>query len=313
VPFDPYYTRLFDQLAGVDLERLHEPRIADDVLRIVEASQPRWTMPDVVVADRSIPGPGGAIHVRVYRPPTSVRSVLLWAHGGGFTGGGLDIRESAMVCAELAARADCAAIGVGYRLAVGGVRYPAPLDDVHAAWRWALGEWPDLPAVIGGASAGAALAMATAGRDRMAGVGTAGAMLLAYPLVHAQPPPATGYWAEAIADLPAPARLPAGYIAGIVRDYVGEGVVPQEAFPGAGRLEALPPTAIVVPEYDGLRAAAALLEEQLLAAGVPVRSFIARGALHGHLNLSPSLTGVEASLEFMADVVRAPQRLGGRP
>ena len=215
----------------------------------------------------------GPVPVRVYLPPEPVRSVLLWAHGGGFTGGNLDIRESAMVCAELADRAQCAAVAVNYRLAVGGVRYPAPLDDVHAAWRWVLEQWRDLPAIIGGASAGAALAMATAGRDRDAGAPSAGAMLLAYPLVHADPPPAAGYWADAIRELPAPARLPADYIAGIVRDYVGEGSdVPAEAFPGASRMEGLPATAIVIPEYDGLRSAAHLLEGQLRAAGVPVRS-----------------------------------------
>ena len=88
-------------------------------------------------------------------------------HGGGFVIGTVDDTESVIPGYELAARAGAVVVSVGYRLAVDGVRYPAPLDDAMAAWRW-LGEHAPArrrPArlFIGGASVGANLATAVAG------------------------------------------------------------------------------------------------------------------------------------------------------
>ena len=105
--------------------------------------------------------------VRVYRPPGAAsREVpgLLWMHGGAFVAGDLDMPEAHVVSAELASRG-AIVVSVDYRLATATVRYPVPLDDVHAAWGWFADVTDDLGTdprqlAIGGASAGANLAAA---------------------------------------------------------------------------------------------------------------------------------------------------------
>ena len=91
----------------------------------------------VTVASLEIPGPHGPVPVRTYRPAGAAGATLLWVHGGGFRHGDLDMPEAHLVSAELASRAGAYVVSVGYRLAVDGVRYPVPLDDVFAAWGWA--------------------------------------------------------------------------------------------------------------------------------------------------------------------------------
>jgi acetyl esterase/lipase len=71
--------------------------------------------------------------------------------------------ESDMVARELSHRAGAVVFAVDYRLAVEGVTYPVPHDDVVAAWRWAVDEAQRLGVeprriALGGASAGGNLA-----------------------------------------------------------------------------------------------------------------------------------------------------------
>jgi acetyl esterase len=87
---------------------------------------------------------------------------LVWAHGGGFVAGDLDLPEADWVAGAFAA-GGVVVVSIDYRLAVEPAgRYPAGSDDVLAAWRWTAAHAADLgidPArlVIGGASAGANL------------------------------------------------------------------------------------------------------------------------------------------------------------
>lgn len=87
---------------------------------------------------------------------------LVWAHGGGFVAGDLDMPEADWVAGSLAARG-VTVVSIDYRLAVDAAgRYPAGSDDVLAAWSWTLEHAEELgidPSrlAIGGASAGANL------------------------------------------------------------------------------------------------------------------------------------------------------------
>jgi len=253
----------------------------------------------MVTGEIDIVGPHGRIPLLTYRPAGPVTSALLWAHGGGFRHGSASMPEGHWVSAELAARAGAYVVSVDYRLAVGGVRYPVPLDDVHAAWEWLVSA-ADLPEkrAIGGASAGAALALATALRT---GVRPA-EILLAYPFTHFPNPAAdAGPAAELAAELPPVAHFTAAGIEDMVRNYVGRiSDLPPDALPGAARLAGLPPVRIVLSEYDYLRTSGELLARQLGEAGVEVSVFLARGAPHGHLNQPADLPGTTGSLDFFA-------------
>ncbi|HEU5128132.1 MAG TPA: alpha/beta hydrolase [Glycomyces sp.] len=304
MPVHEYFTAMFRGAAearaagGAAAER----RFLDRYRRLGEG----WDAAGVAIEDLAVPGPHGEVPVRAYRPEGGLAGAILWCHGGGFLHGGLDMPEAHLVALELARRASAFVVSVDYRLADGTVRYPVPIDDVHAAWSW-LGGRPEAgtgPAALGGASAGAALALATAMRARDAGPRPADALLLAYPFAHFPNPPLDTALYEAMAGLPS--RLDTATLEHAVRNYVGRiSDLPPDALPGAGRLDGLPPTRIVVSQYDDLRPSAELLERQLAEAGVPVASYLALGMVHGHLDHPPRLPAAEESIAFMAAGLRA--------
>ncbi len=102
--------------------------------------------------------------------------------------GDLDMPEADVVGREVAHRAGAVVVSVDYRLCHGGVHFPVPHDDVHAAFVWAATEADLLPNgarwAIGGASAGGNLAAGVAQRLRDDGAPVADALVLAYPVLH---------------------------------------------------------------------------------------------------------------------------------
>ena len=106
-------------------------------------------------------------------------------------------------------------------------------------------------------------------------------------------------------ELPAMLRFTTDGIEDMVRTYVGRlSDLPPDALPGAAPLAGLPRTAILLAEYDDLRASGDLLARQLAEVDVRVRTYRAAGMLHGHLNRSASLKEVDRSLDFFADSLR---------
>ncbi|SDC97419.1 alpha/beta hydrolase [Glycomyces harbinensis] len=303
MPVDEYFTEMFRGMAAAraaarpdeDPEALVEAYLQD-----YRADTERWDTTGVAVEDTLIEGPHGPVPIRVYRPE-SPTGALLWAHGGGFRHGDIDMPEGHIVSIELARRAAVTVASVDYRLADGEVRYPVPIDDVHAAWTWLCSQ--DLPeggpVAIGGASAGAALALSASLRARDSGPRLPDALLLAYPFAH-YPNPALSP-ALSVEMAPLPFRFEPEGVEEMVRNYVGRiSDVPADALPGAARLDGLPRTLILAAEYDDLRASAELLERQLREAGVPVEAYLALGMTHGHLNHSPNVPEVGRSLDFFA-------------
>ncbi|NQX29221.1 alpha/beta hydrolase fold domain-containing protein [Microbacteriaceae bacterium VKM Ac-2854] len=262
-----------------------------------------WNEPHGIdIADLAIPGPHGLIPLRRYVPRTATTTALLWVHGGGFGAGGLDWPESHVVSAELAARANTVVVAVDYRLARPGQRYPIPLDDVVAAWQWLAVEYPDARLALGGASAGAALALASARRtpERVR------TLLLAYPFAHFPVPALDDATAAEMRELPARLRFTPADIEAMVANYVGRlHTVPELALPGAAPIPAAhPETYALNAEYDDLRPSGELLVRQLKDAGAPVHERLEPGVLHGHLNRHPGAPGVDASLDWFAAALR---------
>ena len=70
------------------------------------------------VVDRTIPGPGGAIPLRLYAPAGDAdnRPLVMIYHGGGFVFGGIDGYYD-HVCRVVCADTGCCVISVAYRLA----------------------------------------------------------------------------------------------------------------------------------------------------------------------------------------------------
>lgn len=135
--------------------------------------------------DRNIPGPGGAIPLRIYTPRLTGESlpVLVWLHGGGHVVGSLDSYDA--LSRQLALRADCIVVSVAYRLAPEH-KFPAGVEDSFVALSWvachaeSLGGDPERIA-IGGDSAGGNLAAVCAILSREVGFPRIRFQLLVYP------------------------------------------------------------------------------------------------------------------------------------
>ncbi len=244
---------------------------------------------DLLIDNIRIPGPHGPVPVRTYTPPEPNGTALLWIHGGGFVKGDLDMPEADTVARGLAA-AGITVASVDYRLAVEGVRFPVPGDDVDAAWRWAsAGAALGVPAErwhLGGASAGANLAAAETQRARDTGLPAPASTVLIYPVLHDVLPTPSPSLARLLARLPDEARFTTERCRELNLNYVGDAALLQHpyAFPAHGRLAGLSPTLIVNAEIDDLRPSGEDFAALLARAGVDVAVLREPATWHGYLN-----------------------------
>jgi acetyl esterase len=123
------------------------------------------------VTDRTVPGPGIEIPVRVYEPDgQGPHPVVVYFHGGGFVLGTLDSRDP--ICRTLASETEAVVVSVAYRLAPEHP-FPAAVEDAYAATEWVADHPGEFDAdsdrlAVAGDSAGGNLAAAVslAARDR---------------------------------------------------------------------------------------------------------------------------------------------------
>jgi acetyl esterase len=267
--------------------------------------------PAMRVDSVAVDGPHGPIPVRVYTPDTgSDRPGLVWMHGGAFMMGDLDMPEADRTAREVAARAGAVVVSVDYRLAVGGVHYPVPLDDVVAVVRWVRDHPAELgldPAriAVGGASAGGNLATGAVLRLRDEEGWQPAALVPVYGVFHPVLPEVPSHVDALMAEVPGLLRFTREQTAGITTNYLGG---PPEsadgyAMPALADLSGLCPTYLVDAEYDDLRASAEPFHALLVAAGVPVRRHLTPGVLHGFLNLPAEIEPIGEVFQLIANVV----------
>ena len=248
--------------------------------RFVPAAEPA---PVAEVRDETIPGPGGDIPVRIYRPDGEGLPVLVYAHGGGFVFCDLDSHDE--LCRDIANRVAAVVVSVAYRLAPEH-RWPAAVDDFYAATRWAAHNTASLGGdpgriVVGGDSAGGNLAAVTALMARDRGGPALAAQLLLYPVLAAD------------FDTESYRRFGRGYynpkpaMQWYWDQYVPSGA--DRAHPHAAPLNAdlhgLPPAVVVIAGHDPLRDEALAYAAALQDAGVPVARAQFDGAVHGFMTM----------------------------
>ncbi|MEI4271223.1 alpha/beta hydrolase [Klenkia sp. LSe6-5] len=268
--------------------------------------------PEVHVGPAAAPGPHGDVQVRVYSPDDGAESRpgFVWMHGGAFRMGDLDMPEADRVAREVCARAGAVVVSVDYRLAVDGVTYPVPHDDVVAAVRWVRDQAAVLgidPAriTVGGASAGGNLAAGAALRLRDDDGWQPRGLVLAYTTTHAVLPPLSAELSALMAEVPAMLRFPPEARVSITRNYLGgpESRADGYAMPSGAVLTGLCPVLALTAEYDDLRASAEHFTAALALAGVDVRQVLVPGMLHGFLNLHAGIGPVDRALDLVAEVV----------
>jgi acetyl esterase/lipase len=287
-----------------------------------ESWEPTVGPPSVPARGATAPGPHGPVPVRIYQPGGDgggARPCLVWAHGGGFVGGDLDMREADWTAREVCARAGAVVVSVDYRLAVGGVCFPVPHDDVVAAVAWVRDSAAELgidPAriTIGGGSAGANLATGAALELRDRDGWLPAALLPVYGVFHPVVPTASASLARSMAELP-PLLRGAVDDHTLTLNFLGGPLSPTGyAMPALAVLDGLCPVVLVHAEYDNLRSSGQAFAAALALAGVDVRQVVVPGVLHGFLNQPAELAPVGRCLDLMAEAVaRLPDRVGRLP
>jgi acetyl esterase/lipase len=258
--------------------------------------------------------------VRVYPPTTPPGMIangagLVWAHGGGFAGGDLDMPEADWVSRQLAARG-VTVVSVDYALAplpvawaealgvpaAEGSHYPAASDDVVAAFRWAHeSEIAPGPWALGGASAGANLAAGATLRLLADGGLVPSLVVLAYPTLLAVQPEPDAALRAALDSAPEADTFGPDAVLSMYENYLGGPVdgAPLPAIPGlatARDLAHFPPALMINGDTDELRVSGEHFARTLVEAGRDVVVVTEPGTQHGHLN-RPDEPAASASVE----------------
>lgn len=231
------------------------------------------------VDDLKIPGGDGQpMAIRVYQPEEpGPRPTVVWAHGGSFVRGTLDMFDAGRRAFVKASR--CIVVAVDQRLSP-EAQFPSPLEDVYAALQWVVSNATRLggdPARIGvaGESSGGNLAAAVALMARDRGKPTLAFQLLLEPLTDA------GCETPSMHELGKDYLLTRRQLQWAYGQYAPR-VAPETPYlsPLRGDLHGLPPAIIVTLEYDPARDDGELFGDRLAASNVRVLRARIPGMLH---------------------------------
>jgi acetyl esterase len=263
--------------------------------------------PDLSVSAEalSIDGPRGPIPLRAYRPAeqNAAAPVLVFAHfGGGVVG---DLETCDVLCRILARIARCPVVSVDYRLAPEHP-FPAGLDDVLAAFRWARDNAPRFgapagQAAIGGDSMGGNLAAVIPQDLKRAGEPQPALQLLIYPAVDITTEvPLTKGDAGAYPLSPA-------LIDWFTTNYLGPDGTRSDlrASPMlAEDLTGLAPAIMITAGFDPVLGQGEAYVERLREAGVPVMYRCFDSLVHGFSACTGVIPAVDVACREIAGMVR---------
>lgn len=299
MPVDPQLQLVLDMINAQPAETWTKER-APDFRQVFDSlvTQLGEGPAHVSAEDRTVPGPGGDIPIRVYRPegPDGVGEgpdrpgICVYYHGGGFVIGSIATHDRD--CRMLADQGRCIVVSVDYRLAPEHP-FPAAPDDCYAALEWVAANASDLggdPArlAVAGDSAGGNLAAVTALRARDRSGPDLAFQLLVYPVVDLTP---------SLEDpkYPSMTENAEGYFLTLAdMAFFADCYVPDEAVrpdPSASpllanTLEGLPPALVLTCEFDPLRDQGEAYAKALADAGVAVTLNRYDGAIHGVMGMA---------------------------
>jgi cation diffusion facilitator CzcD-associated flavoprotein CzcO/acetyl esterase/lipase len=312
----PDVAMVLDVMAAMGLPPLETLSVDDARAFMAVTASVRPPSPEVgEVTDGVIPGPGGDLPYRLYRPEASAqgpRPLVVYFHGGGWVLGDLDSDDP--LCRDLCARSGAIIVSVNYRHAP-EARFPAAADDAFAAVQWAdanaieLGGIPGQLAVAGW-SAGANIAAVACQRARDHGGPRISGQLLIHPVVDSEMT-RSSYTENGDGYILTTALMHWFW------DYYASPADRGDprAAPLRGNLDGLPPACVVAADFDPLRDEGVAYARALEAAGVPVRLIRARGHTHTSVTMvGVVISGAPVRAE-MAEALRDffPARVAGLP
>ena len=315
IPADvhPQVAAFLKRVAAANLKPITELSPPDARAQMEAGVRARNIPPPIIgsATDRTIPGPGGSIPVRIYRPLESegkALPVLVYYHGGGHVIGSLDTHD--LVARGLCQGAECAVVSVDYRMGPED-RFPAAVEDAWAAVAWVAEHGAEIGVdgtriAVGGDSAGGNLATVVVLMARAAGAPKLCFQLPTYPLVDYRCA-AAGYGSYT--------RYAKGYglLEAETMQWFHDQYLRNDADANDWRaspilakdLSGLPPALVMAAECDVLRDEGRLYADRLIAAGVPVEYVLYEGMIHAFAPLQTILDGADKAAAKAAGALAA--------
>jgi acetyl esterase len=308
MPVHPQAQGFLDQMEGqpnAHQMSLEDARAMMDGFNALAGSPPEVASVD----DRDIPGPGGALRIRVYRPAGTAESdhdlpATVYYHAGGFVMGSLDSHDT--MCRKLANGAGCVVVAVDYRRSPEH-KFPAPVDDAFAALQWVASHGTELRAdpsrlAVAGDSVGGGLATIVSILARDAGGPPIRLQVMVYPDVDWQF--ASPSWTE----------FAHGYFVTIdvarwLRELYFECEEDWSDFRASPLrcpdLSGLPPALLLYPEYNVARSDMEEYGRRLEAAGVPTKVSMYDGMLMGWWCMGSFIDAANDAIDEVTDALRS--------
>jgi acetyl esterase len=307
VPLDSRVKRFLDLLAAGNPPDARSATVAERRAGLAALMKLGATHESIGAAeDRTLPGPGGALPVRLYSPANAheVLPALVYFHGGGLVAGNIATHDS--IARALSAYGAARVISVEYRLAPEHP-FPAALHDAMAVVRHVslhAAEFAVDSSRIGicGDSAGATLAAATCQAATRTGSPRLALQLLLCPILdYSRATPsrrdlASGFLVDqATLDHDLIHYLPAG------TDPADPRVSPLRADDVAG----MPRTLIHTAEFDPLRDEGRIYFERLTQARNEVSYTCHPGMIHLFYGLGAVIPYARTAFEQIGREIRA--------
>ncbi len=295
-PIDPDIQRLLAIVHDVTQPRVTSmtPAEARDWTRSMRRP-PRRPIDIALVVDRTIPGPGGPLPIRVYHPaPTESRPVVIHLHGGGWVIG--SVAEWDPIARRLARDLDAVVVSVEYRLAPEHP-FPAAVDDAITATRWIATHASDLGGdatrvVVGGDSAGANLAAAATITLRDTDGPPLAGQYLVYPVTDAD------FTRDSMIEH-ARGKLLETVDMGWFWDHYCPSLDERRDWRASplrvADARGLPPAVVALAGHDPLFDEGRDYAARLAEAGVPTTVHVAESLVHGYLGLTEASAGADTA------------------
>jgi acetyl esterase len=292
----PQVVKALEAMARLNLKPIEamDPPEAREQMERMAASRRAETLPIERTEDRTIPGPGGDIPLRIYWPNAagarqSPLPAIVYYHGGGHVIGSLDSHD--LIARNLCGGAEAIIVSIDYRMGPEH-RFPAAVEDSMAGLLWvhanaaSIGADPERLGVHGD-SAGANLAAVVALMARDRGGPTLRLQSLVYPVADFRMETESyTEFATGCGILTAEAmRWFRGHYLRSMEDALDWRASPLLA----PDLTGVAPAIVIAAECDVLHDEGLTYCDRLKAAGVPVERQEYAGMIHAFFGMMPAL------------------------